>query len=90
MHYNWNIRHLTAVEQEVQQQLEKELNISSAAARMLVVRGIQTADEARAFVRPSLDKLHDPFLMRDMDKAVERHHHSLSESHLQELLQPSL
>ena len=72
MTYQWNIRHLTAMEQEIQQQLERELNISSAAARMLVVRGIQTADAARAFVRPSLDRLHDPFLMRDMDKAVER------------------
>lgn len=79
MSYNWNIRHLTAVEQEVQQQLEKELNISSAAARMLVVRGIQTADEARAFVRPSLDKLHDPFLMKDMDKAVERLHQAITQ-----------
>ena len=72
MTYQWNIRHLTAEEQVLQQQLEKELSISSAAARMLVVRGIQTADAARAFVRPSLDRLHDPFLMRDMDKAVER------------------
>ena len=79
MIYNWNIRCLTAVEQEVQQQLERELNISSAAARMLVVRGIQTADEARAFVRPSLDKLHDPFLMKDMDKAVERLHQALTQ-----------
>ena len=79
MTYQWNIRHLTAVEQEVQQQLEKELNISSAAARMLVVRGIQTADEARAFVRPSLDKLHDPFLMKDMDKAVERLHKAITQ-----------
>ena len=70
---------MTAVEQEVQQQLEKELNISSAAARMLVVRGIQTADEARAFVRPSLDKLHDPFLMKDMDKAVERLHQAITQ-----------
>ena len=78
MTYNWNIRCLTAVEQETQQQLEKELNISSAAARMLVVRGIQTADEARAFVRPSLDRLHDPFLMRDMDKAVERLHQAIT------------
>lgn len=77
MTYQWNIRHLTAVEQELQQQLERELNISSAAARMLVVRGIQTADEARAFVRPSLDNLHDPFLMRDMDKAVERLHRAI-------------
>ena len=80
MQYNWSIRHLTAVEQELQQQLEGELNISSAAARMLVVRGIQTADEARAFVRPSLDKLHDPFLMRDMDKAVERLHRAIAQN----------
>ena len=79
MTYQWNIRHLTAVEQEVQQQLETELNISSAAARMLVVRGIQTADEARAFVHPSLDKLHDPFLMKDMDKAVERLHKAITQ-----------
>ena len=79
MQYNWNIRCLTAVEQELQQQLEHELNISSAAARMLVVRGIQTADEARQFIRPSLDKLHDPFLMKDMDKAVERLHKALTQ-----------
>ena len=78
MTYNWNIRQLTAVEMDTQQQLERELNISSAAARMLVVRGIQTADEARAFIRPSLDKLHDPFLMKDMDKAVERLHQALT------------
>ena len=79
MTYNWNIRCLTAVEQETQQQLERELNISSAAARMLVVRGIQTADEARQFIRPSLDKLHDPFLMKDMDKAVERLHQAITQ-----------
>lgn len=52
--------------------LEHDLNISAASARMLVVRGIETADAAREFVRPSLDRLHDPMLMRDMDKAVER------------------
>ncbi len=79
MTYKWNIRCLTAVEQETQQQLEHELKISSAAARMLVVRGIQTADEARAFVRPSLDMLHDPFLMKDMDKAVERLHQAITQ-----------
>ena len=79
MTYQWNIRHLTAIEQEIQSRLETELNISSVTARMLVVRGIQTAEEARAFVRPSLDKLHDPFLMKDMDKAVERLHQAITQ-----------
>ena len=78
MEYHWNIRRLTAQEEVLQQQLERELNISLAAARMLVVRGIQTADEARQFIRPSLDKLHDPFLMKDMDKAVARLHQALT------------
>ena len=80
MTYQWNIRHLTAIEQEIQSRLETELNISSVTARMLVVRGIQTAEEARAFVRPSLDKLHDPFLMKDMDKAVERLHQAITQN----------
>ena len=47
---------------------------------MLVVRNIQSAEEARAFIRPSLDKLHDPFLMKDMDKAVERLHQALTQN----------
>ena len=79
MNYNWNIRRLTAQEETLQQQLQRELNISSAAARMLVVRDIQSAEEARQFIRPSLDKLHDPFLMKDMDKAVERLHQALTQ-----------
>ena len=80
MNYNWNIRRLTAQEEALQQQLERELNISSAAARMLVVRDIQSAEEARQFIRPSLDKLHDPFLMKDMNKAVERLHQALTQN----------
>ena len=79
MNYNWNIRRLTAQEEALQQQLQCELNISSAAARMLVVRDIQSAEEARQFIRPSLDKLHDPFLMKDMDKAVERLHQAITQ-----------
>ena len=80
MNYNWNIRRLTAQEETLQQQLQRELNISSAAARMLVVRDIQSAEEARQFIRPSLDKLHDPFLMKDMEKAVERLHQAITQS----------
>ena len=79
MTYQWNIRRLTAQEEALQQQLQRELNISSAAARMLVVRDIQSAEEARQFIRPSLDKLHDPFLMKDIDKAVERLHQAITQ-----------
>ena len=39
---------------------------------MLVQRGIVTFDEAKVFFRPSLSQLHDPFLMKDMDRAVDR------------------
>lgn len=41
-------------------------------AKLLVQRGISTFDEAKAFFRPELSQLHDPFLIKDMDKAVER------------------
>ena len=71
---------MTAQEETLQQQLQRELNISSAVARMLVVRDIQSAEEARQFIRPSLDKLHDPFLMKDMDKAVERLHQAITQN----------
>lgn len=75
---NWKIKELSEARQHLCEQLSKELHISSLSAQMLVDRGITTADEARAYIRPSLDQLHDPFLMRDMDKAVERLHHALT------------
>ena len=52
--------------------LAKALNIDENLATLLVQRGILTYDEAKTFFRPSLTQLHDPFLMKDMDKAVER------------------
>lgn len=73
----WKIRELSAGEIEQTKQLAKELNIEFLAARMLIVRGIKTADTARKYIRPSLDELNDPFLMRDMDSAVERLHKAL-------------
>jgi single-stranded-DNA-specific exonuclease len=48
------------------------LQIEEFVASLLVQRGIETYEQARQFFRPSLDDLHDPFLMKDMDKAVER------------------
>jgi single-stranded-DNA-specific exonuclease len=68
----WKIRELSNEEQALTKQLAQELSISELSARMLVVRGIRTADAARKYIRPSLDEINDPFLMRDMDKAVAR------------------
>ena len=59
-------------DEETVARLSSELGIDPVLARLLVQRGIGTFQEARAFFRPSLDNLHDPFLMKDMDKAVER------------------
>jgi single-stranded-DNA-specific exonuclease len=54
------------------QQLMTDLNINSVLASLLVQRGVSTFKEAKDWFRPSLDNLLDPFLMKDMDKAVER------------------
>ena len=52
--------------------LAQALNVEDFVATLLVQRGIETFEEAKAFFRPSLDHLHDPYLMKDMEKAVER------------------
>jgi len=52
--------------------LQSSLGISEIICKMLVGRGVTTFDEAKSFFRPSLQSLHDPFLMKDMDKAVNR------------------
>lgn len=52
--------------------LAQELDISKHLANLLVQRGVKTFEEARAFFRPDYSQIHDPFLMKDMDKAVSR------------------
>ena len=52
--------------------LAQALNVEDFVAQLLVQRGIETFEEARHFFRPSLEHLHDPYLMKDMDKAIER------------------
>ena len=52
--------------------LATELNVSELIATLLVQRGIESFDQARQFFRPSLNDLHDPYLMKDMEKAVAR------------------
>jgi len=53
-------------------QLAEELTISPVIATLLVQRGIKTFNQAKAFFRPDLNSLYDPFLMKDMTEAVER------------------
>ena len=52
--------------------LSKQLNVCNTTASLLVSRDIKSFEDAKTFFRPSLDHLHDPFLMKDMDKAVKR------------------
>ncbi|MBR1405978.1 MAG: single-stranded-DNA-specific exonuclease RecJ [Bacteroidales bacterium] len=59
-------------EPETVARLTTEIGIDSVLATLLVQRGIKTFEQARAFFRPNLSSLHDPFLMKDMDKAVAR------------------
>ena len=54
------------------QQLAQSLNTDELIARLLLQRGIDTFEQARQFFRPTLNDLHDPYLMKDMDKAVFR------------------
>ena len=52
--------------------LAAALDIPPVLANLLVQRGIETEEEAWQFFNPKLENLHDPFLMKDMDRAVER------------------
>ena len=68
----WIYRKLTKEQIETQQKLANELSISPVLAQLLVQRNILTFENARSFFRPDLADLHDPFLMADMQKAVDR------------------
>lgn len=57
--------------------LATEVGIDKVLADLLIKRGVETFAQARSFFRPSLDNLHDPFLMKDMDVAVERLHRAV-------------
>ncbi|MEQ8240453.1 MAG: single-stranded-DNA-specific exonuclease RecJ [Cyclobacteriaceae bacterium] len=58
--------------EELVNELSQALNIKPELAQILFQRGVTTFDQAKAFFRPSLTSLHDPFLMKDMEKAVNR------------------
>jgi single-stranded-DNA-specific exonuclease len=58
--------------------LQKALQVDAITATLLIQRGIETYEEAKTFFRPNFEDLHDPFLMKDMDKAVARIEEALS------------
>lgn len=64
--------HKPAPSAEEVAELSQRININPYLSAILIQRGITDFDSAKNFFRPSLDQLHDPFLMRDMDRAVER------------------
>ena len=69
MQKNWNI---LSSDNIVVSALAKDLNVSEIVAHLLVLRGVTTFEGAKLFFRPEIEHLHDPFLMKDMQKAVDR------------------
>ena len=67
---NWDVNNINTSRETLS--LSKQLNVSNTIASLLVSREIKTFEQAKKFFRPSLKDLHDPFLMKDMDKAVDR------------------
>lgn len=63
---------LEKADAQIVEQLSKDLNVSEVLANMMAKRGINSFEEAKAFFRPDINLLHDPFLMKDMPQAIER------------------
>ena len=72
----WTLK--PAADPEKVSRLATELGIDPVLAELLVQRGVETFEDSRTFFRPSLEDLHDPFLMTDMDKAVDRLHAAIT------------
>jgi len=72
MNNKWNYQPPSQEQTEAAKALAKETGISPVLCKLLLERGISSAAEAKRFFRPQLNELHDPFLMKDMDIAVDR------------------
>ena len=72
MNYKWNYQSPSQEQIEAADALAKETGISPILCKLLLERGVTTALQAKKFFRPQLNELHDPFLMKDMDIAVNR------------------
>lgn len=72
MQFKWNYKTPTPEETQAANELGEKLNINPVLAQLLIRRGIQTESAAKRFFRPQLADLINPFLMKDMDVAVDR------------------
>ena len=72
MHFKWTYTPTSESEEDAAQTLAHKLNIAPVLARLLLRRGITTESAAKRFFRPQLTDLINPFLMKDMDLAVDR------------------
>ncbi|MBQ1909611.1 MAG: single-stranded-DNA-specific exonuclease RecJ [Bacteroidaceae bacterium] len=72
MNYQWSYKQPSAEYLEQASELAKELGINPTLGKLLMDRGINNPTDAKKFFRPQLTDLYDPYLMRDMDKAVDR------------------
>lgn len=70
MEYVWKQKPKTSINSI--DSLAREINVNPILANILINRGVGNYDQAKEYFRPNLDQLHDPFLMKDMDKAIER------------------
>ena len=70
MQKRWVLKPKKNVEQA--KKLQQELGVNYIIAELLINREVETFDQAKDFFRPSIDNLHDPFLMKDMDRAIDR------------------
>ena len=72
MQFKWNYEPLTPEKQQAAKELAEKIGMSPVMAGLLIQRGIKTESAAKRFFRPMLNELIDPFLMNDMDVAVDR------------------
>lgn len=72
MENQWIIKRLSPDEEKKQNFISEAIGVCPVLAKLLVQRGISTFDDAKNFFRPELKLLHNPFLIKDMDKAVKR------------------
>ena len=72
MNFKWNYEPLTPERQQAAKELAEKIGMSPVLAELLLRRGIRTESAAKRFFRPMLSELIDPFLMNDMDVAVDR------------------